>query len=482
MLYVSTNQQEDLHHKWRQSRICPVIHDGERSSEMETDIPLQYHQRWRRNHIPYIQTVHIDPQPLLQTSKLNKRHSTPIENTQTRKENSWGSNHGIPTPGHWSRVFLRHQNWQPPLDQEAPRHPEPFLTKKILLSEKVPDTVEEWAQKAIDIDSNYWSALEILGKYASKMTPPRTMTPPRATFNYRKKEERDPNAMDVDAMSIEEWDSLMKKGGMFQMQETRTSSPRLRREETNWQEANYPNQHDQQQQTAQTMWHKEASCSLYGIDERREGRTTRHVQRREEGWRGTWWKGFLKRRPAPASVSPTLLSISSLLYTWKEHNAMYLPIKISSNTGKQIDIVEALLDSRASRKFIDQDYARNIHAKRKNLERPIQVYNVDGTPNKKGTITQYVELEFEIHEWKRKHQLLVTGLGNQQIILGFTWLKEMNPIINWKKGTLEWRKWKHSTLKKQLDDSKTIKYYAFARNVQEKTIQEEERPDYFKTL
>ena len=102
---------------------------------------------------------------------------------------------------------------------------------------------------------------------------------------------------------------------------------------------------------------------------------------------------------------------------------MYLPIKISSKTGKQVEIIEALLDSGASGKFIDQDYARKIHAKRKNLERPIQVYNVDGTPNKKGTITQYVELEFEIHKRKRKHWLLVTGLGNQQIILGFTWLK-----------------------------------------------------------
>ena len=91
----------------------------------------------------------------------------------------------------------------------------PSLTKKILLSEKVPDTVEEWAQKAIDINSNYWSALEILGKYTSKTTPPRTTTPPRVTFNYRKKEERDPNAMDVDAMSIEEWDSIMKKGACF---------------------------------------------------------------------------------------------------------------------------------------------------------------------------------------------------------------------------------------------------------------------------
>ena len=103
---------------------------------------------------------------------------------------------------------------------------------------------------------------------------------------------------------------------------------------------------------------------------------------------------------------------------------------------------------------------------------------MDGTPNKKGTITQYIELEFKIHKRKRKHRLLVTGLGNQQIILGFTWLKEMNPIIDWKKRTLEWRKWKHSVLKRQPDDSKTIKYYAFAQNAQEKTIQEEERPNY----
>ena len=31
----------------------------------------------------------------------------------------------------------------------------PSLTKKILLSKKVPETVKEWAQKAINMDSNY---------------------------------------------------------------------------------------------------------------------------------------------------------------------------------------------------------------------------------------------------------------------------------------------------------------------------------------
>ena len=36
---------------------------------------------------------------------------------------------------------------------------------------------------------------------------------------------------------------------------------------------------------------------------------------------------------------------------------MYLPIKILSDTRKWIEIIKALLDSGASGKFIDQDYA-----------------------------------------------------------------------------------------------------------------------------
>lgn len=68
-----------------------------------------------------------------------------------------------------------------------------------------------------------------------------------------------------------------------------------------------------------------------------------------------------------------------------------------------------------------------------------QVFNVDGTQNKRGTIKTYVELNIEIHRRHRKERLMVTGLGKQKIILGYTWLRETNPIIDWKKGTLKWR-------------------------------------------
>ena len=52
----------------------------------------------------------------------------------------------------------------------------PSLTRKILLSENVPTTIEDWALKAINIDSNYRSALDILGRYASRTASSSTKT------------------------------------------------------------------------------------------------------------------------------------------------------------------------------------------------------------------------------------------------------------------------------------------------------------------
>ena len=75
----------------------------------------------------------------------------------------------------------------------------------------------------------------------------------------------------------------------------------------------------------------------------------------------------------------------------------------------------------------------------------------------------FVYFQFEFHILRDR--LYVTGLGNQQIILGFTWLKEMNPIIDWKEGTLEWRKWKNSTLNKQPKRT-TTEYYKLEENQQ----------------
>ena len=75
---------------------------------------------------------------------------------------------------------------------------------------------------------------------------------------------------------------------------------------------------------------------------------------------------------------------------------MNLPMKISSEKGIEI-VKEGFVDSGAGGKFIDQNYVRTKEFRKERLSEPIKVYNVDGTPNKQGTIRYYVNLNIEIH-------------------------------------------------------------------------------------
>jgi hypothetical protein len=98
-----------------------------------------------------------------------------------------------------------------------------------------------------------------------------------------------------------------------------------------------------------------------------------------------------------------------------------------------------MIDCGAEGNFIDKTYTAIMGIKKTALARPIKVRNVDGTFNKAGTITHYVDVTLDISERKRNKQLLVTKLGKQRIILGIPWLKKENPDINWKLGTINWR-------------------------------------------
>ena len=90
-------------------------------------------------------------------------------------------------------------------------------------------------------------------------------------------------------------------------------------------------------------------------------------------------------------------------------------------------------------KFIDQNYAKTLGLETKLLNKPITARNVDGTKNKRGKITNYVDLDLTINGRTVKTQLLISGLGKQKIIFGFPWLNENNPDIDWKTGKFNWR-------------------------------------------
>ena len=52
----------------------------------------------------------------------------------------------------------------------------------------------------------------------------------------------------------------------------------------------------------------------------------------------------------------------------------------------------------------------------------IPVYNVDGTLNKAGSITEVVNLILKYNNHSKRTTFAVTSLGKQKLILGHAWL------------------------------------------------------------
>ena len=118
-----------------------------------------------------------------------------------------------------------------------------------------------------------------------------------------------------------------------------------------------------------------------------------------------------------------------------------LSIKLSvqiqtMDTGEKFRLW-VLVDSRATRLFINSDYVWNNWINMKSLAWPIPVNNVDGTPNEQGLICMVVELmlTYEGHsEWV---VFAVACIGKEDMILGLPWLRQHNPEIDWNMGKIK---------------------------------------------
>jgi len=71
------------------------------------------------------------------------------------------------------------------------------------------------------------------------------------------------------------------------------------------------------------------------------------------------------------------------------------------------------------------------------LSRNILVFNVDGSPNEAGQISEVVDVLLRYKTHSKRMLLAISGLGKQSLILGYNWLKDHNPKVDWKKGEVE---------------------------------------------
>jgi hypothetical protein len=93
--------------------------------------------------------------------------------------------------------------------------------------------------------------------------------------------------------------------------------------------------------------------------------------------------------------------------------------------------MQALIDCSATGCFIDIEWAKLNNIPTRPLTKPILVYNVDSTANDASMITDITNVILRYENHSERTQLAVTHLGKQSMILGYNWLHNHNPEINW---------------------------------------------------
>ena len=116
---------------------------------------------------------------------------------------------------------------------------------------------------------------------------------------------------------------------------------------------------------------------------------------------------------------------------------MDIPLTITTlNTWHSYE-TKVLLDSGCTGSCLDRKWVKEQGIKMQPLAHPIPVYNVDGTRNSTGSLTEWAWLKLTIGEHEELMDFGVSDLGKVNVCLGHDWLKIHNPHIDWKKNNIE---------------------------------------------
>jgi hypothetical protein len=108
--------------------------------------------------------------------------------------------------------------------------------------------------------------------------------------------------------------------------------------------------------------------------------------------------------------------------------SLVVDMEIESTDTVVKQCTQALIDCGATGCFIDIKWAKLNNIPTCPLTRPIPVYNVNGTTNNAGAITDIADVILHYETHSERTQLAVTSLGKQSLILGYTGCT----IITWR--------------------------------------------------
>jgi len=96
-----------------------------------------------------------------------------------------------------------------------------------------------------------------------------------------------------------------------------------------------------------------------------------------------------------------------------------------------------LVDSGATDNFIHPKFVKRLQVGMQALGCPMKIWNIDGTTNRAGQLTHFVDLLVKTKGQEKKMRFLVTDLGIEDVILGYPWLATFEPQFSWKDATVD---------------------------------------------
>ena len=114
-----------------------------------------------------------------------------------------------------------------------------------------------------------------------------------------------------------------------------------------------------------------------------------------------------------------------------------MKVPVSFHTSHAMTDKKILVDSSATNNFIHPCLVKRLGLGTNQLDKPKKVWNVDGTTNKGGELTHYMDLEVKTGDERQKMRFLITDLGDDDLILGYPWLSTFEPKFSWHNGIID---------------------------------------------
>jgi hypothetical protein len=157
------------------------------------------------------------------------------------------------------------------------------------------------------------------------------------------------------------------------------------------------------------------------------------------------WENYTHGIPLenPINYQKILRNISCKLLPTKKKfflrkrggNQLSIKVLLKMKDTEQYVEAKALIDSGCTGCAIDRDFVNKHKINQEKLQHKLKVLNADGTENSSGRITHHTEVMMCMGKTHLEEMdFSITKLDDHDIFLGFDWLMEHNPEINWKAG------------------------------------------------